>query len=179
MSRIDRSVEKINYVKMLIFFAVFILITIVLLFSLIVPNVKQYRSARSEYNRASAYKAKVDSVLASREKELKNLKTKNKKIFDSFKHDFSKKEFVSFANQFFSHVSLKETQQSDYKKEFKVYELNVTSSLKTPVNFYKFLDGLNRYKNIVQADFPIELRATGDFIRSSFKIKVYKLTQPK
>lgn len=179
MSKIDRSIEKINYVKLLIFFAVFIVITIVLLFSLIIPNVKQYRVARSDYTRASMYKARVEGILANREKELKELQTKNKKIFDSFKHPFAKEEFVNFANQFFSKVSLKEVQQSDYKKEFKVYELNVTSSLKTPVRFYQFLEGLNRYQNIVQADFPIELSATGDFIKSSFKIKVYKLADSR
>ncbi|WP_331774472.1 hypothetical protein [Sulfurospirillum sp. 1612] len=179
MSKIDRSIEKINYVKLLIFFAIFITITLVLLFTLIVPNVKQYRSSRNDYNRANVYKARVEHVLAGREKELKNLQVKNRKIFDAFKHQFSKEEFVSFANQFFHHVTLKEVQQSDYKKEFKVYELNVTSSLNTPVKFYKFLEGLNRYQNIVQADFPIELNAKDNVIDASFKIKVYKIAPPK
>ena len=105
VSKIDRSIEKINYVKLLIFFAIFITITLVLLFTLIVPNVKQYRSSRNDYNRANVYKMRVEQVLAGREQELKDLQVKNRKIFDSFKHEFSKEEFVNFANQFFSNFS--------------------------------------------------------------------------
>ena len=176
VSSVDRSLEKINYVKLLMFLFLFILITLVLITTLILPNIKKYRVARGEYNQAMVHKARVQSVLNQREKELKQLLLSNRKIFDSFKHKFSQKEFVSFANQFFNKVNLKEIKQSQYTNEFKVYELNVTSSLKTPVKFYKFLDGLNHYQNIIQADFPIDLKSNGDLIYSSFKIKVYETT---
>ena len=179
VSSIDRSLEKINYVKLLIFLFVFILITLLLIMTLILPNIKKYRVAKREYNQALVHKTRVQNVLTQREKELKQLKLENRKIFDSFSHKFSTREFVSFANQFFKKVTLKEIKQSKYTDEFKIYELNVTSSLKTPVKFYKFLDGLNYYQNIVQADFPIDLKSNGDMIYSSFKIKVYELSPKK
>ncbi len=175
MSNTDRSLEKINYIKLLIFLFVFIVTTLVLITVLILPNIKSYRSARGEYNQAMVHKTRVQEVLNQRDKEMKQLLLANRKIFDSFGHKFSQKEFINFSNQFFKKVTLKEVKQSKHTNEFRVYELNVTSSLKTPVKFYKFLDGLNHYQNIVQADFPIDLKSNGDLIYSSFKIKVYGL----
>ncbi len=179
MNNVDRSLEKINYIKLLVYLFVFIFITLLLILILIVPNIKKYRLARGEYNQALVHKTRVQAVLNERDKELKKLKSDNWKIFNAYKHKFSNKEFSSFAKQFFDKVSLKEIKQISYKKEFKIYELNVTSSLKTPVKFYQFLDGLNRYDNMVQADFPIDLKSNGKLIYSSFEIKVYNLIQKK
>ena len=175
MNNADRSLEKINIIKLLIFLSIFIVTTLVLILVLILPNVKKYRVYRGQYNSAVVHKVRVQNVLDGRMKELKNLNIKNKKVFDSFRHEFRKDEFVTFANKFFNKVSLKEVKKSIYKKEFRIYELNVTSTLKTPVNFYKFLDGLNHYQNIIQADFPIDLKSNGKTINSTFKIKVFGL----
>ncbi len=174
MSSADKSMEKINYIKLLVFLTVFIIVALILILFFILPSVKEYRSARANFERANVYKIRAENILKERNEELKKLKVENRKIFDSFEHDFSKREFISFANKFFSKVKLQKVKESDYKKEFVEYELNVTSSLRTPVNFYRFLEGLNNYTNIIQADFPIELKSDGKSINSSFKIKVYK-----
>jgi len=179
VNKTDRSLEKINYVKLLIFLVVFIFIILLLISILILPNIKKYRVARGEFNQAMVHKTRVQSVLNEREKELKKLRLDNWKIFSAFKHDFSEEEFLAFTKQFFNKVSLKEVKQSSYTKEFEIYELNVTSSLKTPIKFYQFLNGLNHYNNIIQADFPIDLKSNGNLIYSSFKIKVYGLTPKK
>jgi len=179
MNKIDRSLEKINYIKLLIFLVVFIFVTLLLISILILPNIKKYRVARGEYNQASVHKIRVQSVLKEREKELKKIGLDNWKIFAAFKHNFTKEEFLTFAKQFFNKATLKNVKQSSYAKEYDVYELNVTSSLKTPVKFYQFLDGLNHYSNIVQADFPIDLKSNGSLIYSSFKIKVYRKHEKK
>ncbi len=175
----DRSLEKINYIKLLIYLSVFILVTLILILALVLPSIKRYRVARNEYNQAMVHKTRVEGVLKQREKELKQLQLSNRKIFDSFGHKFSQNEFTNFANKFFDTVALKEVNQSMYTDEYKVYELNVTTLLKTPVKFYKFLDGLNHYQNLIQADFPIDLKSRGDLIHSSFKIKVYNAMKKK
>ncbi len=171
----DKSLEKINIIKLLIFLSIFIIIILVLILTLILPNVKQYRVYRNQYNSALAHKAKVQNVLNDRVNELKKLQLDNRKVFTSFKHKFTQPEFMLFANKFFDKVTLKEVKKSIHKKEFKVFELNVTSTLKTPVNFYKFLDGLNHYQNMIQADFPIDLKSDGKVIGATFKIKVFGL----
>ncbi len=174
MSSTDKSLEKINYVKLLIFLTIFIVITLCLILFFILPSIKEFRAARSTYDKANVHKIRVENILKEREGELKKLKVENRKIFEGFKHDFDEKEFVDFAGKFFSKVKLSKSTQRDYKKEFQLYELNVTSNLKTPVKFYGFLEGLNNYTNIIQADFPIELKSQNGLINSSFKIKVYK-----
>ncbi len=175
VSNTDKSLEKINIIKLLIFLSIFIVITLVLILALILPSIKHYRVYKNEYNTALFRKVKVQNILNDRVKELKKLQLDNRKVFDSFKHKFTEPEFVLFANKFFNKVTLKEVKKSLHKKEFKVYELNVTSTLKTPVNFYKFLDGLNHYQNMVQADFPIDLKSNGKVISATFKIKVFGL----
>ena len=179
MSSTDKSLEKINYVKLLIFLTVFIAITLSLILFFILPSIKEYRAARNSYNKANVHKIRVANILKEREGELKKLKVDNRKIFEGFKHNFDENEFVTFAQKFFSKVKLSKSSERDYKKEFMVYELNVTSNLKTPVKFYKFLEGLNNYTNIIEADFPIELKSGNGMIDSSFKIKVYKAKPEK
>ncbi len=171
----DRSLDKIDIMKLLIFLMVFIIVTFMFVFLLIIPNVKEHRILQAEYKRVLVHKTRVENLFLEREAELSRLKAENVHIIGAFKHPFTQEEFLRYAGKFFNQVSLMEVTKSDYKKEFVEYELNVTSMLKTPSNFYNFLEGLNRYSSIVQADFPIHLEANKESISSTFKIKVYDL----
>lgn len=175
MNSFDRSFEKIDIVKLLIFLMVFIIIVFSFLFVLIIPNVKDHRVLQAEHKRVLVHKTRVENLFLEREAELTKLKTENAHAIEAFKHPFTQEEFLRYAKTFFSNVSLMEVTKAGYKKEFVEYELNVTSTLKTPTNFYNFLEGLNRYSSIVQADFPIHLESNQESISSTFKIKVYDL----
>lgn len=175
VNSLDRSLEKIDIMKLLIFLMAFIVITFTFVFVLIIPNVKEHRILQAEYKRVLVHKTRVENLFLEREAELSKLKAENVHIMGAFKHPFTQEEFIRYAGTFFKQVSLTEVTKSDYKKEFIEYELNVTSTLKTPTNFYNFLEGLNRYTSIVQADFPIHLESGKESISSTFKIKVYDL----
>lgn len=175
VSSIDRSMEKIDLMKLLLFFMAFIVITFSIVFLMIIPNIKEHRVIQAEHKRVLVHKTRVESLYLERENELSKLKTDNSHILKAFKHPFTQEEFIQYAGTFFTQVNLTQITKSDYKKEFVEYELNVTSTLKTPTNFYNFLEGLNRYSSIVQADFPIHLGSSKDSITSTFKIKVYDL----
>jgi len=176
VNNLDRSLEKIDLMKLLIFLMAFIVITFGLIFTLVIPSVKEHRVLKAEHKRVMVHKTRVENLYLEREAELSKLKSDNAHSIKAFKHTFSQEEFLNYARTFFSDVHLNQISQSGFQKEFTEYELNVTSSLKTPTNFYTFLEGLNRYSNIIQADFPIHLEATGkDNITSTFKIKVYDL----
>lgn len=179
MNSFDRSLEKIDLMKLLLFLMVFIVITFAFIFLLIVPNVKEHRVLQAEHKRVLVHKTRVENLFLEREAELSKLKAENLHAIKAFGHMFTPNEFIAYAQKFFTNVSLVKVTKSDYKKEFVEYELNVTSTLKTPTNFYNFLEGLNRYSNIVQADFPIHLEANGQTISSTFKIKVYDLNATK
>jgi len=175
VNNFDRSLDKIDMMKLLIFLTVFMVITFTFVFLMIIPNIKDHRVLQAEYKRVLVHKTRVENLFFEREAELSKLKAENVHIISAFKHPFTQQEFVRYAGKFFAQVSLAEVTKSEYKKEFIEYELNVTSMLKTPTNFYNFLEGLNRYDSIVQADFPIHLESSKESITSTFKIKVYDL----
>lgn len=175
VNNFDRSLDRIDMMKLLIFLTVFMVITFTFVFLMIIPNIKEHRVLQAEYKRVLVHKTRVENLFFEREAELSKLKAENVHIISAFKHPFTQQEFVRYAGKFFAQVSLMEVTKSEYKKEFIEYELNVTSMLKTPTNFYNFLEGLNRYDSIVQADFPIHLESSKESITSTFKIKVYDL----
>lgn len=175
VSNIDRSLEKIDIMKLLLFLMAFIVITFSIVFLMIIPNVKEHRTLQTEYKRVLVHKTRVENLYLEREAELSKLKVENDAVIKAFKHVFTQEEFITYARKFFAEVHLTQITKSEYKKEFVEYELNVTSTLKTPTNFYSFLEGLNRYSSIVQADFPIHLESGKDSITSTFKLKVYDL----
>ena len=175
----DKSMEKIDIVKLLIYLLVFIVVTLFMILFVIVPNIKEYRSSRSVYKKALIHKMRVENILEDRNVELSDLKSKNRRAITSFLHKFSTDNFIKYAGQFFTKVSLVEIDKKAHKKEFIEYKLKVSTSLKSPTNFYKFLEGLNRYENIIQADFPINMESNGSSINSAFMIKVYDLNSTK
>jgi len=175
----DKSMEKIDIVKLLLYLLIFIVVTLFMILIVIVPNIKEYRASKVVYKKAFVHKMRVENVLTDRDNELRNLSTENRRAITSFVHKFSTDNFIEYAGKFFNKVSLIEIEKKDYKKEFVEYELKVSSSLKSPTNFYNFLEGLNRYENIIQADFPIQMESNASTISSTFTIKVYDINATK
>lgn len=175
----DKSLEKIDVIKLLLFLMVFILIVLFMILVLIVPNIKEYRASKSVHNKAYVHKTRVENVLHDRQQEYDDLKQVNRRAILSFAHDFSDTNFIKYAEGFFDNVVLDKIEKREYKEEFTEYEIQVSSMLQTPVNFYNFLEGLNRYENIIQADFPIHMESNASNIDAKFRIKVYDINASK
>ncbi len=175
----DKSMEKIDIIKLLLFLILFIIITLFMVLVMIVPSVKEYRLAKGTYSSSHARTMKVQEVLTEREKELRDLSKENRRAITSFMHKFSTDNFIAYTGKFFNEISFIEVEKKEYKKEFVEYELKVSSNLKSPTNFYVFLDGLNRYENIIQADFPINMEANESTIKATFTVKVYDINATK
>ena len=175
----DKSMEKIDVVKLLAYLLIFMIVALFMMLFVIVPNVKEYRASKVAYKKAFIHKMRVESILDDRNVEFSNLNSENRRAITSFMHKFSIDNFIKYAGKFFTKVSLVEVNKKAHKKEFVEYELKVSTSLKSPTNFYTFLEGLNRYENIIQADFPIHMEANGTKISSAFTIKVYDINSTK
>ena len=145
----DKSMEKIDIVKLLLYLLIFLVTTFFMVLIVIVPNIKDYRASKTVYKKAFIHKARVQNVLADRDEEFRELNTQNRRAITSFVHKFSTDSFIKYAGKFFHEVSLIEVEKTQYKKEFLEYKLNVSSSLKSPSNFYAFLEGLNRYESVL------------------------------
>ena len=83
----DRSLDKIDIMKLLIFLMVFIIITFMFVFLLIIPNVKEHRVLQAEYKRVLVHKTRVENLFLEREAELSKLKAENVHIIGRFVED--------------------------------------------------------------------------------------------
>lgn len=174
MSSIDRSLEKIDLMKLLIFLIVFIVIVFSLIFVLVIPKIKEHRILKAEYERALVHKTRVENLFLEKEGQLNKLQEENAQALGAFSHPFLPEEMVAFSKQFFTATTITPIMDTNASSSFHAYELNVTLSSKKPTALYTFLEGLNRYDNIVQANFPIYLELSDkESISSSLQIKVF------
>lgn len=172
-STLEKLSEDFTPVKTLLFFLLFTAVSLLVIFVFIVPSIKSYKNVKTEYFRYEMSVNRTKDMLKSKEEELHKLTKNNRRILNSLIAHFNENRFIEYADNFFRDVKLSKLKNITNKEGFSVYELNVTSSIKSPSNFYNFLNGLSRYENIIKADFPITLQAQGKNIKSSFKIKVY------
>ncbi len=172
-TKLDKLMQDFSPMKTLVFFLIFCILCLIVIFAFIVPSVKEYKNTKAEYSRQNTATNKIMQLQDQKEKTLQNTTRKNMKILDALIKKFNKRDFIQYTSNYFSNVRLSKKSESSDENGFTIYELNVTGSLKSPNNFYEFLDGLNRYENIVKADFPINMIAKGDKINASFNIKVY------
>ncbi|EAH8300266.1 hypothetical protein ACLH6Q_000292 [Campylobacter fetus] len=171
--RKDRSLEEIDIVKLLFYALVFAICCIIMIFGFIVPSIKEYKNAKIINNDKIINLNKIEQVYNSQLANLTSLKDKNIRPLEAIVSHFNEMKFVTGAGKYFSNVKLNKLPQLDKNEHFLRYELNVTGLIKSPQNFYSFIDFINEYENIIRVDFPISMKGNGDKIDTSFKIKVY------
>jgi NAD-dependent DNA ligase len=175
MNKLDKSLEEFDIVKLLLFLLLFLAITLFMILALIVPNIKEHKQQKSLHSFERTTTLRVEELLRERESELQTLRGENRKVIEAFVERFDEAEFLRFAQAFFTQASLEKVAQTEHEEDFMRYELKVTSLLETPSKFYDFLEALNRYENIVKADFPIQMEAQEGLIYATFSIKVFEL----
>jgi len=152
-----------------------VLLLFVLLFSFLVliPKGKQYREQRIELKKANyelrRYQNFNDKIL----EKLKKLQAKNRHVIVAFKTIFNPDRFEKQNTNYFKSLKLSKVDIINKKDEFDIYEVNTTSKINSPESFYKFLDALNKSDWIVGVNFPIDFKRDGNFIKSSFTMKVF------
>ena len=151
------------------------MLLLILLFSFLVliPKGKDYREQRVELRKSNIklqkYQDYHDTVYA----KLKDLQSKNRHIITAFANTFDAKKFQKEHKSYFSSLSLSKISKDKDEGEFAVYEVNTTSRISSPKNFYNFLDALNKSDWIIGVNFPITFKREGENISSSFTMKVY------
>ncbi|MBN2964680.1 hypothetical protein JWV37_07800 [Sulfurospirillum sp. T05] len=175
MNRLDKSLEEFDLIKLLIFLLLFLAMSLFMVLAFIVPNIKEHKREKASYGYELVTTGRVETVLQEKESQLQALRVENRKVIEAFVSRFDEERFVRFVSEFFEEVSLARLEQKEHEEDFVMYELKVTSLLKTPSKFYEFLESLKRYEGIVKADFPIEMRAEGGLIHATFNIKVFEL----
>jgi len=166
---------KISRHSLYILFASLSLLLFVLLFAffVLIPKGKEYRAERMELQRSNLKLQKYQNYHDKVYTTLKNLQSKNRHIISAFENKFEAKRFIQEHKNYFSSLDVAKVVRVGEKDKFDVYEVNTTSSMASPKNFYDFLDALNKSDWIIGVNFPITFKRKGESISSSFTMKVY------
>jgi hypothetical protein len=158
----------------MILVSVFLLLFVLLFsFFVLIPEGQHYREKRLELKKATLeyqqYKDYHDELMAN----LKDLQHKNRHIITAFDTIFNPDRFQKLNKSYFSSLTLSKLTREKDEDGFAVYEVNTSSHISSPKNFYDFLDGVNKSDWIIGVNFPINFQRDGEMIHSSFTMKVY------
>lgn len=156
-----------------------LLFVLVFAFGVLIPKGKEYRESRlmlhKENIELQKYQDFNDRVL----EKLKNLQSNNRHIITAFDTPFYPQRFEKKHKVFFSSLKVSKISRIKDEQGFATYEVNTTSQMSSPKNFYDFLDALNKSDWIIGVNFPIDFKRDGEMIKSSFTMKVYANNKDK
>jgi len=162
-----------HYIYILLFSIFMLLFVFLFAFLGLIPKGKEYREQRMELKKSrmklQQYQEYHDTIYA----KLKDLQSKNRHIITAFENRFDAKKFQREHKNYFSSLKLSKISQEKDDGEFALYEVNTTSRISSPKNFYDFLDAVNKSDWIIWVNFPITFKRDGENISSSFTMKVY------
>jgi hypothetical protein len=169
------SLKEIRLIRLLGWILFYLLILFFLIFALVIPEVKSYKSVNKQY-----VEEKVTYLAAKDEHDtifdrLKKLQSDKRKIIEAFENPWDEKAFLAKARRYFKKVELTPVETNTTDSHFKIYEFTVVTKMKSPENFYNFIDAFPSVPFVIRADFPIAFRAHGgDEIEGIFRIRVYQ-----
>ena len=168
---------KINIPRHYLYLAllsVFLLIfVIVFSFKVLIPKGKEYRVQRVELKKELKEYRKYQNFYDETLSILKDMQSKNRHIIQAFDKPFSPDRFEKQLKTFFSTLQVTKVERDKDDEGFAVYQVNTSSKINSPTNFYDFLDAVNKGDWIISVNFPITFKREGEMINSSFTMKVY------
>ena len=168
------SKDKNSTVKFLIFILVFLIIVLLLLIIFVIPGIKSYKSNSSELKLLEKKSIRLKSKEELLKKELDSFKIENEKILKRLESEFNIDDFVNFSQKYLKDVNVTLLPKSNNSK-FQEYNISATTTQKSPKSFYKFLDSLQEYTNVIKITFPIKMVSKTDHIALNFHIIVGRL----
>ena len=169
---------KISFPRHIVYLSVFTIFMIIfaIWFSLekLIPMGKEYRKNRLILKKERIDFERYEEFHKKTLTTYNETKTKNRNIIEAFKNSFDPQRFKQEYQKYFIDLTLSKSSPAHQTKWYEVYEVNTTSKIKTPKNFYDFLEAINKSEWIVGVTFPIKFSRQGELIHSSFKMQVYK-----
>lgn len=156
---------------------VLLLVALLFSFALLIPAGKEYRIKKMERDKHAQVLMQYQMWYDETYKVLKELQSKNKRTITAFDNRFDPDRFVKTNRHYFQSLQLSPIQESTTEAPFSLYEVNATSRIGSPENFYDFLEGINKSDWIIGINFPVHFKRDQDLILSSFTMKVYGIAQ--
>ena len=169
------KVYGIDVIKNFLFFTFYIILTLFIIATILKPSVKMFKQTRQAYfnanNQLEITKNQFDEI----SEKLNTLKNSNRKILNTLKRDFNIENFKMFAKEFMKINSIQKDKTTPYKNKFIKTSYLIKAEIKSPKNFYDFIDASKNYKNLIRVYFPFNFIKNKNDINLTFKIEVYKL----
>jgi len=162
-----------HYIYLISLSLVFFIFVIFFAFAILIPEGKEYREKRAKYNKEFKELRKYQDFNDETTNVLKELKGEHRHTINAFGTIFDIKRFEKQYKEHFTSLHIEKLEDADIEEEFALYEVKTRSKITTPTNFYTFLDALAKSDWIIGVNFPIEFKREGEFINSSFTMKVY------
>ncbi|TQR54198.1 hypothetical protein [Campylobacter troglodytis] len=177
----DRSLDNINLTKLLVYAFCLLCLCAILIVFLIIPVLRDYKRATAQLEHQRNINLDLSQKFQAAENRLNDLQFTNKDILSRLHSDFNASDFLSFLDTYFkdANLTLLPTQK-DLK--YLHQDLNITGVIEKPANFYDFVDALQKYKNIIKLELPMNLQSRSDgLIDIDFAVKIYssKMEEPK
>lgn len=156
-----------------------LLLVIVLLFSfnILIPQGKKYREEKIVLLKQERELQRYEELHMQTLETLKELQAKNRNIIKALDTPFDPERFEKQHRSFFHSLELSKMQELSKEGLFSVYEVNTSSKIDSPLNFYNFLESVNKSDWVIEVHFPIHFKRDAGRIESSFKMHVYNLSK--
>jgi hypothetical protein len=148
-------------------------------FLLLIPKGKEYRTLRLESKKEFQQFELAQNRHDNTKNRLEDLRHQHRHTIGAFDKVFDPGKFERLYKQEFTDLFLTEMVSLENNGTFKVYEVNATSKITSPQNFYNFLEQINKSEWVIGVNFPIHFERDGDKIRSSFTMKVHNKPSQK
>jgi hypothetical protein len=173
------KIYGIDVIKNFLFFTLFIIITLMAIAFVIAPSIRYFKKNQNIY-----YKTKTEYLSTKKEYEntlasLNSLKKKDAKIIAAFRREFDPKNFKNFASNYMKVENIEKNTTKVYKNDFLQTVYYVDAAIKSPEDFYKFIDALKNYKYVIKVYFPIDFEKNSSLIDLKLKIEHYRLKNLK
>jgi len=165
----------IDVVKNFLFFIFFIVLTLIFIAFVISPVVHIFKKSKKSYYQYKHSLETITNEYKDKLIKLKKLKNENRKILNAFKRGFNEKNFKMFASKYININSIKEINSTVYQKDFIKTTYMIKAQIKSPKNFYDFIDSLKNYKAVIRVYFPIDFIKNDEDINLTLKLEHYKL----
>ncbi len=169
------KIYGIDVIKNFLFFAFYILIILFIIATIVTPSVKLFKKTQKEYFLAKNQLQLVQNQYKEVSQTLQSLKKKNSKILNALQKEFNIKDFTLFAKNYMKIDSIKKEKTTNYKDKFIATSYLISARIKSPKNFYDFIDASKDYKNLIRVYFPFNFIKNKNDINLTFKIEVYNL----
>ena len=171
--------KEIRLIRLLLWVLFYLVLLFALIFLLVVPLVKGYKSSHMAYIKTKSEYMKIRQKHDDTLHRLKTLQSKYRKVVAAFENRWDEKDFERRCKMYFLEVALTPVETNGSDPRFKIYQLHALTTMQSPQNFYRFIDALPSMPYVVQADFPIAFKAHGgDKIEGIFKIRIYEERPP-